>query len=99
MPVDNLQTPRLVEPATDHPLFPLFRAYNVMRDESQRYERMYEAIAPTPMTLASPCPLDTITGHDKEQYIGAYRASEAFANAAYHQYNALMSVLDSLGGI
>jgi hypothetical protein len=99
MPIDNLQTPRLVEPATDHPLFPLFRAYNVVRDESVRYEHMYEAIAPTPMTLASSFPLDTITGQDRERYIGAYRASEAFANAAYHQYNALMSVLDSLGGM
>jgi len=99
MAIDPLTTPRLTEPAADHPLLPLFRAYGFARDEALRYERKYEQIAPTPMTLASPMPLDTLHGDQREQYINYYRISETWADAAYQQYNALMSVLDNLGGM
>lgn len=99
MAIDSLTTPLLAEPAGDHPLLPLFRAYSFARDEALRYEAMYEQLAPTPMTLASPMPLDTLHGERREQYINYYRISETWANAAYQQYNALMSVLDNLGGL
>lgn len=90
--------PPLREPEPDHPLLRLYQAYNTIRDEAIRHHERCERIAPTPMRLCDPDPADALTGDDLLTYTQSWAHANAYANAAHQQHQALMSVLDALGG-